>query len=69
MLRRILLTATLVLSACSNVEDVPLPFTSSEYRVGRIRLGEVIQEFTMEDMHKLVIDFPNIVELKTLNDK
>ena len=29
MLRRILLTATLVLSACSNVEDVPLPFTST----------------------------------------
>ena len=55
--------------AWCNEHNVPLPFTSSEYRVGRIRLGEVIQEFTMEDMHKLVIDFPNIVELKTLNDK
>jgi len=29
MLKRILLTTTLVLSACSNVEDVPLPFAST----------------------------------------
>ena len=29
MLKKILLTTALVLSACSNVEDVPLPFTST----------------------------------------
>ena len=29
MLKRMLLTTTLVLSACSNVEDVPLPFAST----------------------------------------
>jgi|TARA_B110000858_G_scaffold198491_1_gene265655 hypothetical protein len=55
--------------AWCNEHNVPLPFTAPEYRVGRIRLGEVAEDFTMEEMHKLVIEFPNIVELLPLNDK
>ena len=55
--------------AWCNQHNVPLPFTEPEYKVGRVRLGEVCEDFTMEEIHKLVIDYPNIVELQTLNDK
>ncbi len=49
--------------------DLPYNYTDPEYRLGRIRLGEVIGEWTMQGIQEFVTQFPNIIEIVALNDK
>ena len=51
------------------VHDLPYNYTDPEYRLGRIRLGEVIGEWTMQGIQEFVTQFPNIIEIVALNDK
>ena len=52
-----------------NLHNVPLNFTEAKYKVGRIRLGEIAQEYTMQEIQELVCDYPNIVDIVAINDK
>ena len=52
-----------------NQNNVPLNFTEPKYKVGRIRLGEISTEYTMQQIQELVLEYPNIVDIVAINDK
>ena len=49
--------------------ELPYDCKSPEYRLGRIRLGEVAKEWTMLEIQDFVIQYPDIIEIVTINDK
>ena len=53
---------------CSN-NNVPLNYLEPKYKVGRIRLGELSQEYSMEQIQQLTLEYPNIVDIVAINDK
>ena len=53
---------------CSN-NNVPLNYLDPKYKVGRIRLGELSQEYSMEQIQQLILEYPNIVDIVAINDK
>tara|TARA_B100001057_G_C22837551_1_gene945751 strand:+ start:137 stop:1054 length:918 start_codon:yes stop_codon:yes gene_type:complete len=53
---------------CSN-NNVPLNYLDPKYKVGRIRLGELSQEYSMEQIQQLTLEYPNIVDIVAINDK
>ena len=53
---------------CIN-NDVPFNYFEPKYKVGRIRLGEVAKEWTMQGIQEFVSEYPNIIEIVALNDK
>lgn len=52
-----------------NQHNIPLNFTEPKYKVGRIRLGEIATEYTMQQIQELVLEYPNIVDIVAINDK
>ena len=52
-----------------NQHNIPLNFTEPKYKVGRIRLGEISTEYTMQQIQELVLEYPNIVDIVAINDK
>jgi len=49
--------------------ELPYNYTNPEYRLGRIRLGEIIGDWTMQSIQEFVTHYPNIIEIVALNDK
>ena len=49
--------------------ELPYDWKSPEYRLGRIRLGEVAKEWTMAEIQNFVVQYPDIIEIVAINDK
>jgi hypothetical protein len=39
------------------------------YRLGRMRLGELVGEYSIQDIQNIVIEYPTITDILTINDK
>lgn len=53
---------------CVN-SNVPFDYLEPKYKVGRIRLGEIAKEWTMQGIQEFVTQYPNIIEILAINDK
>jgi hypothetical protein len=42
---------------------------SPEYRLGRLRLGELVGNYNIEQIQTIAIEFPTIKEIITIDDK
>jgi hypothetical protein len=52
-----------------NKLDEYIDYTESQYRPGRLRLGEINKTYKIQDIQELVIEFPSIKEIMLINDK
>tara|TARA_B110000503_G_scaffold55489_1_gene89067 strand:- start:844 stop:1755 length:912 start_codon:yes stop_codon:yes gene_type:complete len=53
----------------NNNIDQYIDYTLPEYRLGRLRLGEITEQYTIRDIQTLVIEYPSIKEIMLINDK
>tara|TARA_B110000902_G_scaffold13873_1_gene16554 strand:+ start:170 stop:1087 length:918 start_codon:yes stop_codon:yes gene_type:complete len=53
----------------NNNLDQYIDYTLPEYRLGRLRLGEITEQHTITDIQTLVIQYPSIKEIMLINDK
>ena len=52
-----------------NKLDDYIDYTDPVYRIGRMRLGEISQDYVIGDIQALAIEFPSIKEIILINDK
>ena len=49
--------------------NVPFNYFEPKYKLGRIRLGQIANEWTMQGIQEFVTRYPNIIEIVAINDK
>jgi len=53
----------------SNKLEQYIDYKQPIYRLGRMRLGELVGEYSIQDIQDLAIKYPTIKEIVTINDK
>jgi hypothetical protein len=53
----------------SNNLDEHIEYRAPIYRLGRLRLGRLMGDYTMQEIHDLVLHYPDIVDIITESDK
>lgn len=53
----------------TNQLDAYIPYDNPEYRLGRLRLGRILGNYTITEIQDLVLEYPDIVGITIKSDK